>query len=121
METLTRILPSLFIGITMIIAALILAPAIQDFSVVIESNSQEEEPENRLLNVEEVSNILDIEENELKEMIVKDQVERNQRTSYNTYQYIPSIKINNEFLFLEDELYKWLEYHSGRLQHQYGS
>ncbi|WP_040949292.1 helix-turn-helix domain-containing protein [Gorillibacterium massiliense] len=66
--------------------------------------------ENSLLSKSEAAQYLRITEDELIDMIVKQMIERNSLTSYDTYRFIPYIKINGEYKFSKDQLNKWINY-----------
>ncbi|MGX2962072.1 helix-turn-helix domain-containing protein (plasmid) [Peribacillus sp. JNUCC 23] len=60
----------------------------------------------------ELSEYLQISEQSIENIIQKDDLEKAKLSSYDTYHFIPYLKIDNQERFLKAEIDKWLQYKS---------
>lgn len=65
-----------------------------------------------LLTIEEAAKYLSMSVDELNQIILQQDKERGQLSIYETYQYVPYIKMNDQKYFNITQLNKWIEYNS---------
>lgn len=61
----------------------------------------------------QLSEYLQISEESIENIINKDNFEKAKLSSYETYRFIPYLKIDEQVRFLKTEIDKWLQYKSG--------
>lgn len=65
-----------------------------------------------LLTLEEAAFYLSMSADELNIVINRQEYERKNESSFETYRFIPFITVNNNKYFNKDQLNKWIEYNS---------
>ncbi|HYK74793.1 MAG TPA: hypothetical protein VEV44_16990 [Pseudoneobacillus sp.] len=65
-----------------------------------------------LLSLEETAEYLSMSQEELKKIIIMDDSERKQLSSYDTYRYIPYIEVHGNKYFNKMEVGEWIKYNS---------
>ncbi|ANC78533.1 hypothetical protein ABE65_017685 [Fictibacillus phosphorivorans] len=113
MKSLLHSLSAIILGISLIIASLILRDGLSGNTT--KSNDyyfQNEETVSTLnvMTVKQLSVYLQISEGSIESIIYNDDKDKANMSSYETYAYIPYIKLDNEYRFLKKEIDKWLEY-----------
>ncbi|AZU62392.1 helix-turn-helix domain-containing protein [Neobacillus mesonae] len=66
-----------------------------------------------LMTKKQLSEYLQISQKSIDNIILSDDSERAKLGSYDTYQFIPYLKISNQERFLKAEIDKWLQYKTG--------
>lgn len=108
-----KYIPSLIVGISIIIFAFIFLLNQDKPHHVVSAdqvNSQIKTYSNQVLTKEDLAQLLTLTVDELDQLISEQKAEKQQLNSYDTYQFIPTIEIKGKTLFLESEIFKWLEY-----------
>lgn len=108
-----KYIPSLIVGISIIIFAFIFLLKQDKPHHVVNAdqvNSQIKTYSNQVLTKEDLAQLLTLTVDELDQLISEQKAEKQQLNSYDTYQFIPTIEIKGKTLFLESEIFKWLEY-----------
>jgi predicted HTH domain antitoxin len=69
--------------------------------------------EKGLLTLEEAAEYLSMSIEMFEYVLIKHELERHQRSSYPTYEYIPYIEVQDQKFFSKSELNQWIQYSSG--------
>lgn len=113
MKSLVHSLRAIFLGISLIIASLILRDGLSSYTtksndVIFQSEEKVSTP--NVMTIKQLSLYLQISEGSIESIIYNDDKGKAKMSSYQTYEFIPYIKLDNEYRFLKKEIDKWLEY-----------
>lgn len=108
----SNLLSSLIIGISLVSAAFILkGPIIATLNKI---KADEEPihtvPHTELMSIKQLSDYLQISEKSIESIIGQDDFNKSKMSDYDTYQFIPYFKLDDQYKFLKSEVDKWLMY-----------
>ncbi|MBO9128094.1 helix-turn-helix domain-containing protein [Bacillus sp. 165] len=103
---------ALIIGISLIITAFIIRDTLSATKVSGNASTQRQSVSvPSLMTKKQLSDYLQISEQSIEGMIKQDAFKKTgMGGSYDTYQFLPYLKINNEYRFLKTEVDEWLKY-----------
>ncbi|KAA0542760.1 helix-turn-helix domain-containing protein [Bacillus sp. BGMRC 2118] len=106
------------LGISIIISSFVLSNNFSNSETVVNTpESTSLVPD--LMTKAQLSTYLQISEQSVENIIKNDDMEKANLSSYETYQFIPYLKIDNQERFLKEEIDKWLKYKNDNpLKHQ---
>lgn len=108
----TYIISAFILGLSIVLSAFILSNSISDLG---NKNSNPEPitittPD--IMTITQLSSYLEITVQSIEIIINDDDLMKAKLSSYDTYQFIPYLKIDNQERFLKTEIDKWLQYKS---------
>ncbi|RDW17688.1 helix-turn-helix domain-containing protein [Oceanobacillus chungangensis] len=109
MKQLTYIIGILILGLSIVISAFILSKTSPN-SASKDKNSQITNSTPDLMKITQLAEYLQISEQAIENIILKDDSERVELGGYDTYQFIPYLKIDNQKRFIKAEIDEWLKY-----------
>jgi hypothetical protein len=114
MKSLVQSWSAIILGISLIITALILRDGLlssnETKSNGINYKNEEVISTLNLMTIKQLSVYLQISEDSIRSIIYKDDKDKANMSSYETYAFIPYLKLDNEYRFLKTEIDKWLKY-----------
>ncbi|MFS0661392.1 helix-turn-helix domain-containing protein [Niallia alba] len=93
-------------GISIVLAAFILSDSFLNSA----NNGINKQSIPDLMTINQLSEYLQISEDSIENIITEDDFERAKLSSYDTYKFIPYLKINNKERFIKSEINEWLKY-----------
>jgi hypothetical protein len=69
-------------------------------------------PANDVMTINQLSDYLQISEDSLEKIIREDMIAKTNLTTYDTYRFIPYLKIDEQKRFLRSEIDEWLKYNN---------
>jgi predicted DNA-binding transcriptional regulator AlpA len=102
----TYIVGVLILGIAIVLAAFILSDNFKN----LENKTTNKQAIPVLMTISQLSEYLQISEEAIGKIIKEDDLERAKLSSYDTYQFIPYLKIDNQKRFMKSEIDEWLKY-----------
>ncbi|MDR4315480.1 Helix-turn-helix domain [Niallia circulans] len=106
MKQKTYIVGVLILGIAIVLAAFILSDNFKN----LENKTTNKQAIPVLMTISQLSEYLQISEEAIEKIIKEDDLERAKLSSYDTYQFIPYLKIDNQKRFMKSEIDEWLKY-----------
>ena len=107
MKQSTCLICTFLLAISMIISAFIISNTFSN-EVINGQTTTNSVPD--LMTKTQLSEYLQISEKSIEGIIKEDDTARQNLGSYDTYRFIPYLKIDNQERFLKEEIDKWLEY-----------
>ncbi|MCG7344854.1 Clp protease ClpB [Sporosarcina sp. ACRSL] len=109
MKQTTYLIGVLILGLSIVLSAFILSNS-SSKSTSKENESQMTNSTPDLMTTTQLANYLQISEQALENIILRDDSERAELSSYDTYRFVPYLKINDEKRFMKVEIDEWLKY-----------
>ena len=107
MKQFTNIFVALILGVSIIISSFIIRDSFSHKgSVEIQTQPSD------VLTLAQLSEYLQISEKSIQNIINEDSLTKASMSSYDTYRFIPYIRLDNQTLFLKAEIDEWLKYQS---------
>ena len=112
MKQYTNILAALILGISIIVSSFIIRDTFSDKG----SGEIHSQPTSHtisdVMTLAQLSEYLQISEKSIQHIINEDSLTKASLSSYDTYRFIPSFRLDNQTLFLKSEIDEWLKYQS---------
>ncbi len=109
MKPLTYIIGASILSLSMVISAFIIG-----FSLNSADESEQQQPltysANDVMTISQLSGYLQISEDSIEKIIREDMSAKANLSMYDTYQFIPYLKIDEEKRFIRSEIDEWLKY-----------
>lgn len=109
MKQSTFLIGIFILGLSIVISAFILSNT-SSKSDSLKNNSQVINSTPDLMTITQLAEYLQTSEQALENIILKDDSERADLGTYDTYQFIPYLKIDNQKRFIKVEIDEWLKY-----------
>ena len=109
MKQSTYLIGFFILGLSIVISAFILSNTSTE-SASIENNSHIINSTSDLMTITQLAEYLQINELALENIVLEDDSERAELSSYDTYRYIPYLLIDNQKRFIKAEIDEWLKY-----------
>jgi len=106
----TYLISAFILGLSLVISAYIFGITFSKTSSDVNNVQTTSDSIPELMTKTQLTEYLQISEESIENIIVKDDAEKANRGSYDTYQYIPYLKIDEQVRFLKPEIDKWLQY-----------
>ena len=110
----SNLFSSLIIGISLVSAAFILKGQITasntvkaDKEPIIQLHTV---PHTELMSIKQLSDYLQISEKSIESIMGQDDFNKSKMSNYDTYQFIPYFKLDDQYKFLKSDIDKWLKY-----------
>ncbi len=106
MKQIIHIIGALILGISIVLAAFILSGSFLNSAN--KDISKQSIPD--VMTINQLSEYLQVSEDSIENIIREDDFERAKLSSYDTYKFIPYLKIDNQERFMKSEIDEWLKY-----------
>ncbi|RSK25977.1 Clp protease ClpB [Bacillus sp. HMF5848] len=110
MKQVTYLISAIILGLSLVISAYIFSTAFSKTSNGVNNIQTTTNCIPELMTKTQLSEYLQISEESISNIIVIDDAEKANRSSFETYRYIPYLKIDGQVRFLKPEIDKWLYY-----------
>jgi hypothetical protein len=110
LKQLTYLISAFILGIAIVISAFIFSNTFSNSASEVHNSQTTTNSMPSLMTKTQLSEYLQISEQSIENIIKKDGIERANLSSYDTYRFIPYLKIDNQERFLKAEIDKWLQY-----------
>lgn len=110
MKQLTHLISALILGLSIIISAFIFSNTYSNSASEINNSQTITNSMPNLMTKIQLFNYLQISEQKVENIIRVDGLEKAKLGGYDTYQFIPYLKIGDQERFIKTEIDKWLKY-----------
>jgi predicted DNA-binding transcriptional regulator AlpA len=110
LKQITYLIGALIVGLSIVISAFIFSNTFPNTASDVNSTQMLTNSIPELMTKTQLSEYLQVSEQSIENIIKKDDFEKAKLTSYDTYRFIPYLKIDNQVRFLKTKVDKWLQY-----------